>query len=91
MNNSLCKAKLQHSSSTAFQIKDLLYSAIIVNIVFNSCPCYTMIMLNIVAIIYAQWKTSSLPELFKALLLNFAVSDLSIGLLGQLYISPIWT
>ena len=40
-------------------------------------------MLNIVAIIYAQWKTSSLPELFKALLLNFAVSDLSIGLLGQ--------
>ena len=87
MNNSLCKAKLQNSSSTALQVKDPLYSAIIVNTVFNSCLCYTTIMLNIVTM-YALRKTSSLSKPFKTLLLNLAVSDLGVGLLGQpLYIT----
>ncbi|XP_020601821.1 melanocortin receptor 5-like [Orbicella faveolata] len=82
MNNSLCKAKLPNSSSTALQVKDPLYSATIVNIVFNSCLCYTTIVLNIVTIC-ALRKTSSLPNLFKTLLLSLAVSDLGVGLLGQ--------
>ncbi|XP_020601812.1 melanocortin receptor 5-like [Orbicella faveolata] len=82
MNNSNCNTKLQNSSSTALQVKDPLYSAIIVNIVFNSCLCYTTIMLNIVTI-YALRRTSSLPKPFKTLLLSLAASDLGVGLLGQ--------
>ena len=82
MNNYNCNTKLQNSSFTALQVKDPLYSAIIVNIVFNSCLCYTTIMLNIVTI-YALRKTSSLPKPFKTLLLSLAVSDLGVGLLGQ--------
>lgn len=82
MNNSLCKAKLQSSSSTALEVKDPLYSAIIVNIVLNSGLCYMSIMLNIVTI-YALRKTISLPKSFKTFLLNLAVSDLGVGLLGQ--------
>ena len=82
MNNSLCKAKLQSSSSTALEVKYPLYSAIIVNIVLNNGLCYMTIMLNIVTI-YALRKTISLPKSFKTFLLNLAVSDLGVGLLDQ--------
>ena len=77
-----CNTKLQNSTFMALQERDPLYSAIIVNIVFNSCLCYTTVMLNVVTI-YALRKTSSLPKLFKTLLLSLAVSDLGVGLLGQ--------
>ena len=82
MNNSLWKAKLQNSSSTALKVKGPLYSAVTVNIFFNSCLCYATIMLNIITI-YALRKTTSLPKPFKTLLLNLALSDLSVGLVGQ--------
>jgi len=82
MTNYNCNTKLQNSSFLALQEKDPHYSAIIVNIVFNGCLCYTTVMLNVVTI-YALRKTSSLPKLFKTLLLSLAVSDLGVGLLGQ--------
>ena len=52
----------------------------IVNIIFNAFLCYTAIMLNSITI-HAIRKTSSLPKPLKTLLLNLAVSDLSVGLL----------
>ena len=55
-------------------------STYIVNIIFNAFLCYTAIMLNSITI-HAIRKTSSLPKPLKTLLLNLAVSDLSVGLL----------
>ncbi len=89
MNNFSSDAQLQSSRSTAIQIEDPLYSALLANIVFNGCLCYTTIMLNIITI-HALRKTSSLPKTLKTLLLNLAVSDLGVGLLGQpLYIADV--
>ncbi len=82
MNNSLCAAQQKNSSSTSLQIKEPLYSALLTNIVFNGCLCYTTIMLNIVTL-HALRKTSSLPKPLRLLLLSLAVSDLGVGLLGQ--------
>jgi len=46
-------------------------------------------MLNMLTI-YAIRRTSSLPQTLKTLLLSLAVSDVGVGLLGQLlYISPL--
>ena len=87
MNNSLCAAQRQNSSSTGLQMEDPLHSVLIANIVINGCLCYTTIMMNIVTI-HALRKTSSLPKSLKTLLLSLAVSDLGVGLLSQpLYIA----
>ena len=87
MNNSSDSTPQQSSSSTALQIEDPLYVALFVNTVFNGCLCYTTIMLNIITI-HALRKTSSISKILKTLLLNLAVSDLGVGLLGQpLYIA----
>ena len=64
------------------KVEDPLYSALLANAIFNGCLCYTTIMLNIVTI-YALRKTSTLSNTLKTLLLNLAVADLGIGLLGQ--------
>ena len=87
MNNSSDSTPQQSSSSTALQIEDPLYVALFVNTVLSSCLCYTTIMLNIITI-HALRKTSSISKILKTLLLNLAVSDLGVGLLGQpLYIA----
>ena len=57
-----------------------LYSTLLINCIFNVFLFYTAIALNIITI-QALRKTSSLPRTLKTLLLSFAVSDLSVGLL----------
>ncbi len=61
---------------------DDLYSAYIVNSIFNAFLSYTAIMLNIIAI-HVIRKTLSLSNPLKTLLLSLAVSDLGVGLLVQ--------
>ena len=57
--------------------------------VFNSCLCYTTIILNIVTI-HAIRKTALLPKPLRTLLLSLAASDVGVGLLVQpLYISTL--
>ncbi|XP_078348476.1 melatonin receptor type 1A-like [Oculina patagonica] len=82
MNNSLCRAQLQNSSSTVLQVKDPLYSSLIANIAISGFFCHSTIMLNI-ATIHALRKTSSLSNPLKTLFLTLAVSDLGVGLLSQ--------
>ena len=77
--------QLSHNVTSRYEtddVEDPLYSALLANIIFNGCFCYTTIMLNIVTI-HALRKTSSLSKPLKTLLLSLAVSDLGIGLLGQ--------
>ena len=87
-NRSLGGAKLQNSSfTTALRVEGLLYSSYMANIVFNGCLCYSTTVLNI-ATIYALRKTVLIPKPLRILILNLAVSDLIVGLLGQpLYIA----
>ena len=87
-NRSLGGAKLQNSSfTTALRVEGLLYSSYVANIVFNGCLCYSTTVLNI-ATIYALRKTVLTPKPLRILILNLAVSDLIVGLLGQpLYIA----
>lgn len=87
-NRSLGGAKLQNSSfTTALRVEGLLYSSYMANIVFNGCLCYSTTVLNI-ATIYALRKTVLTPKPLRILILNLAVSDLIVGLLGQpLYIA----
>lgn len=83
-NRSLGGAKLQNSSfTTALRVEGLLYSSYMANIVFNGCLCYSTTVLNI-ATIYALRKTVLTPKPLRILILNLAVSDLIVGLLGQL-------
>ena len=85
-NNSLGLAERQNSSLTA-SVEDPLYSTLVANIVFNGCLCYTTTMLNIVTI-YALSKTVLPSKPLKIFILNLAVSDLGVGLLGEpLYIT----
>ena len=82
-NRSLGGAKLQNSSfTTALRVEGLLYSSYMANIVFNGCLCYSTTVLNI-ATIYALRKTVLTPKPLRILILNLAVSDLIVGLLGQ--------
>ena len=67
---------------TADRKHENLRSWYIVNCVFNAFLTISAIILNSVTI-QALRKTSSLPKPLKALLLNLAVSDLSVGLLVQ--------
>ena len=63
--------------------------ALVAPSVFNSCLCYTTIILNIVTI-HAIRKTALLPKPLRTLLLSLAVSDVGVGLLVQpLYISTL--
>ena len=80
MTKSSCEVYALYFSSFS-EIEDL-YSTFIVNSILNSFLSYTAITLNIVTI-YAIGKTSSLPKTLKTLLLNLAVSDVGVGLLGQ--------
>ena len=87
MDNSICGPRQQNSSSKPSQVEDPCSSAVIVNIVFNGCLCYTTVMLNVVTI-YALRRTPALSKPLKTFLLSLAVSDLGVGLLGQpLYIA----
>ena len=87
-NSSLGGAKLQNSSSTnAVRVEGLLYSSYVANIVFNGFLCYSTTVLNI-ATIYALRKTVLIPKPSRILILNLAISDLTVGVLGQpLYIA----
>ena len=85
MSKSICELRLRFYPKIS-EFEDL-HSTYVANCVFNSFLCYTAIMLNIVTI-YAIRRTSSLPKTLKTLLLNLAVSDVGVGLLGQsFYIS----
>ena len=68
--------------------EDLDFRAdICANIVFNVVLCFSATMLNSVTI-HAIRNTSSLAKPLRTLLLNLAVSDLSVGLLVHpLYIA----
>ena len=66
----------------AIKVEEPLYSTFLANAIFNGCLCHSTIMLNIVTI-YALRKTPTLSNTLKTLLLNLAVADLGIGLLGQ--------
>lgn len=84
MSNSLPGTESHNSSSKTLQ--DPFYSVLMANAILNICLCYPTIMMNILAI-QALRKTPSLSKNLKTLLLNLAVSDLSVGVLGQpLYI-----
>ena len=72
----------QNVTFEAIKVEEPLYSAYLANAIFNGCLCHSTIMLNIVTI-YALRKTSTLSNTLKTLLLNLAVADLGIGLLGQ--------
>jgi len=86
MKKSSCEVFALYFNSSISQGEDF-DSTSIVNCVFNSFLCYTVIMLNIVTI-HAIRKTSSLPKTLKALLLSLAVSDVGVGFLVQpFYIS----
>ena len=63
-----------------------LRSTCIANCVFNIFLTYTAFMLNIVTI-YAIYKTSTMPNTLKTLLLSLAFSDAAVGLFSQ----PIYT
>jgi len=87
MDNLICGPQKQNSSSKPSQVEDPFYSAIIANIVFNSCLCYATVTLNVVTI-YVLRRTSALSKPLKTFLLSLAVSDLGDGLLGHpLYIA----
>ena len=59
-----------------------LRSTCIANCVFNIFLSYTAFMLNIVTI-YAIYKTSTMPNTLKTLLLSLACSDVAVGLFSQ--------
>ena len=63
-----------------------LRSTCIANCVFNIFLSYTAFMLNIVTI-YAVYKTSTMPNTLKTLLLSLACSDVAVGLFSQ----PLYT
>ena len=63
-----------------------LRSTCIANCVFNIFLTYTAFMLNIVTI-YAIYKTSTMPNTLKTLLLSLAFSDAAVGLFSQ----PLYT
>ena len=63
-----------------------LRSTFITNCVFNIFLSYTAFMLNIVTI-YAIYKTSTMPNTLKTLLLSLACSDAAVGLFSQ----PLYT
>ena len=63
-----------------------LRSTFITNCVFNIFLTYTAFMLNIVTI-YAIYKTSTMPNTLKTLLLSLAFSDAAVGLFSQ----PLYT
>ena len=63
-----------------------LRSTCIANCVFNIFLTYTAFMLNIVTI-YAIYKTSTMPNTLKTLLLSLACSDVAVGLFSQ----PLYT
>ena len=63
-----------------------LRSTFITNCVFNIFLSYTAFMLNIVTI-YAIYKTSTMPNTLKTLLLSLACSDVAVGLFSQ----PLYT
>jgi len=81
---SFCEFLLQRSPKV-FEFADLR-STYIAICIFNNFLSYTAIMLNILTI-HAIRKSSSLPKTLKTLLLSLAVSDVSVGLLGQ----PLYT
>ena len=56
--------------------------ALVAYCVFNSCLCYTTIILNILTI-YAMRKTALLPKPLRTLLLSLAASDVGVGILAQ--------
>lgn len=86
-NNSLGGAEQQNARSTALRAEGLLYSSYVANIVFNGCLCYSTTVLNI-ATIYALRTTVLISKPLRILILNLAVSDLAVGILGQpLYIA----
>ena len=86
-NNSLGGAEQQNASSTALRAEGLLYSSYVANIVFNGCLCYSTTLLNI-ATIYALRTTVLISKPLRILILNLAVSDLAVGIVGQpLYIA----
>ena len=72
----------QNVTFEASKVEEPLYSAFLANAIFNGCLCHSTIMLNIVTV-YALRRTSTLSNTLKTLLLNLAVADLGIGLLGQ--------
>ena len=63
-----------------------LRSTCIANCVFNIFLTYTAFMLNIVTI-YAIYKTSTMPNTLKTLLVSLACSDVAVGL----FIQPFYT
>ena len=63
-----------------------LRSTCIANCVFNIFLTYTAFMLNSVTI-YAIYKTSTMPNTLKTLLLSLACSDVAVGLFSQ----PLYT
>ena len=84
MINSTCAILLDFYPQM-FELENLR-STYIINCIFNVFLSCTTVMMNI-ATIYAFRKVSSLPQTLKTLLLSLAVSDVSVGLLGQpLYI-----
>ena len=80
-NNSLGLAERQNASLAA-SVEDPLYSSLVANIAFNCCLCYFTTMLNIVTN-YALRKTVLPSKPLKIFILNIAVSDLGVGLLGD--------
>jgi len=82
MEDEIYNDQPQNVTFGADKVEEPLYSALLANAIFNGCLCYTTIMLNIVTI-YALRNTSTLSNTLKTLLLNLAVADLGIGLLGQ--------
>ena len=63
-----------------------LRSTFITNCVFNIFLSYTAFMLNIVTI-YAIYKTSTMPNTLKTLLVSLACSDVAVGLFVQPFYS----
>ena len=63
-----------------------LRSTFITNCVFNIFLSYTAFMLNIVTI-YAIYKTSTMPNTLKTLLVSLACSDVAVGL----FVQPLYT
>ena len=83
-------SKLYCNQSSQFlpiftELEDLR-STCIANCVFNIFLTYTAFMLNIVTI-YAIYKTSTMPNTLKTLLLSLACSDVAVGLFSQ----PLYT
>ena len=83
-------SKLYCNQSSKFfpiftELEDLR-STCIANCVFNIFLSYTAFMLNIVTI-YAIYKTSTMPNTLKTLLVSLACSDVAVGL----FIQPFYT